>query len=114
MRLDRAFPLHATDAPKSLAQDCRFEFELAFVGNVLVVAAAADAKVPAGGLRALRRGFEHPLDPPAHEFLLLLKRSHRHHFIGQDERHKHGVAVGMAQALAPVHEFFNFDVHDGL
>ena len=50
MNSDFAGPFNAADAPKRLAQDFRFVFELRFVGNVLIIAAAADAE-----MRAARR-----------------------------------------------------------
>ena len=57
MRLDRARPLDAPDAPERLAQNFRFIANLRFVRHVLVLAAAAAPKVRARRRDALRRGF---------------------------------------------------------
>ena len=46
--------------------------ELRFVGNVLVIAAAANAEVRAGRRDALGRWLDHPLQSRTNEFLLLL------------------------------------------
>ena len=79
-----------------LAQNLRFELQLALVRNVLIMAAAALLEVWAARLDAIGRCFDQLRDGAAREPRLLLPDLGLNLFPGQHERHehRHAAAVG--------------------
>ncbi len=102
MSCDLARPFNASDSTERLAQDFGFVCELRFVGDVLVIAAAANAKMRASRGRAVRRRFEQALQARANEFLFLLDRRGGDALRRKHKGHEHGRAIMMRQALAAI------------
>jgi hypothetical protein len=99
------------EPPQRLAENFGLVFELSFVRDVLIVAAAANAEVGASRRLALGRGFEQPIHARAHELLFFLDRQRGDTLRRENEWHEYGRAIVMRQAVAAVNQFFDCDVH---
>src|SRR5690349_19150147 len=69
VRLNRALPLHAPDPRERFPKNFGLVLQLGFIGDMLVMAPAADTEVRAGSGRALGRRRNHLLDAPTDELL---------------------------------------------
>jgi len=94
---------------QGFAQDNLLEGQLGCVVRVLVVAAAADAEVRAGGRDALRRGADDLLDFGSRVAGLARCDAHARLFARQRERHKNGLAFKARQECAAVDRLPDFD-----
>jgi hypothetical protein len=113
--LSRQFNLR--DPPQRLAQNFSFELQLPLVGNMLVVASAALAKVRATSLDAIGRRLDPLRHRAAREPRLLLPDLGVNSFTGQHEWNKHGHAAPVraggsaGQTVAAVDQFFDGEKH---
>ena len=83
--------------------------QLRCVVRVLIVAAAARAKVRAGGHNALRRGGDDLFRFGGRVAALVLRDPHPRLFAGQRERHKHRLAFHASQKCTAVDGLLDFD-----
>ena len=88
-------------------QDVALDFELPFVGRVLVVAPAAACEIGAARGDAIGRGFEHGCRAGAQQAGLFLTGLGADAFTGQHERRKNYAAIQTREAITPVNQFFN-------
>ena len=101
------------DALKSFAENLRFEFELALVGNVLVVAAAALLKIRAAGSDAVGGCVKELGEGGAGETGLFLVEFGLDFFAGENEGDEdgHAAAIGAGgsagQTVAAIDQFFD-------
>jgi hypothetical protein len=79
------------------------------VAGVLIVAAAADAEVWAGGRDALRRGADNFFGFGGRVAGLALRDAHPRLFAGQREWHKNSLAFDAGQKGAAVDWLLDFD-----
>ena len=107
MRLDRPLPMQPAQPRKRFAQNFGLVAELQFVGNMLIVASPAYAKVGACRGRAIGGRRPDLRHPAANEFLSPLHRLDGYVLIRQDERSKHSVALVVRKALASIDQLFN-------
>jgi hypothetical protein len=96
-------------ALQRFAQDGLFESQLALIVRVLVMAAAANAEVRAGGRNALRRGANNLLGLGGRIAGFALRNAHPRLLAGQRERHKNGLALQPSQKSATVDWLLDFD-----
>lgn len=92
MGFDLAGPVDAAEAAESFAKNFNLVLKLAFVGNVLIIAAAAAAEMRARRGDAFARGFEHAIEFGADKFFLAIEGAGIDFFAGQDERDEDGRA----------------------
>lgn len=111
VRGDRSGPIDAPDAAQSFAENVGFEFELRFVGNLLVIAAAAIAEVAAVRDEAFGRRLQHLFEFRANEFLFLLDGVGADQFSGHHERNENRRAFVMRESFTAVNQFLDCYVH---
>ena len=113
MHFDVERQLQLGGAPQALAQNLFLDLELVVVAGMLVVAAAAAAKVWAGGLDAVRRRLDDGFNGRPGKSLLLFGKGSLDFFSAQDEGNEHGFAAsavvgGQAgQAVAAIDQLFD-------
>src|SRR5262249_23181153 len=107
VRVNVAVPANAAEPRKCLAKDLDLKPNLLLKGYVLVVAASTLSEMRASGClpSACRRRDFDQLRP--NHFLLAGFGAGANLFPRQNVRHKDGIAVGMAEAIASVHELLN-------
>ena len=102
MRGNLARPFDSPDSPERLAQDFGFVLELRFIGDVLIIAATANAKMRTSRGRTVGRRLEHSLHARANELLFLFDRRGGDPLRRKHKGYEHGRAVVMREALAAV------------
>ena len=107
MCFDLAGPIDSAHARKRFAQNLEFEFHLRFVTSMLIVAAAASSEVRAYRLDARRVRFQDFQRFGPRQFFLPRSYFRAYFFSGQDVRHEHRVSLGVAQAVAAIHQLLN-------
>ena len=107
---DRAVPLQPPEARKRFAKNFGLVAKLQFVGDMLIVAAAADAEVGAQRYGAIGRRRLDLCHPAANEFLARLHGLDGDALIRQNEGSKHGMALVMREALASIDQLFDSHV----
>ena len=112
MRGNLAGPVDPADAPERFAQDFGLVFQLRFVRNVLVIAAAANAEMNAARGGAFGRRLEDALDAGANELLSLLDGRGGDALGRQNKRDEDGRAVVVRETFASIDQFFDGDFHE--
>ena len=112
MRDDLAFPLQLAIAQKRFFQNGALVFQLCGVARVLVMAAAACAKIRAWRRNPVGRRLEYLIDSGAGEAAFFLDDGGANFFRGQHKWRKDRLALRKpGKAIAAVHEFFDCQVH---
>jgi len=118
MQTNFFFQLDFRDALQRLAQDLRFEFQLARVRNVLIVAAAALLKIRAARLDSIGRSLNQTREISTRETRLLLPDVSVDLFTRQYKRdeYSHAATIGTGrcagETVAAIDQFFNGEKHD--
>ncbi len=98
-----------TGAFQRLAENLLLEFELRFVVSMLVLASAADAKMPARGRDPLRSRRLNLLGLSRRIASLVFNDANAALLAGQCQRHKDGLAVDTRKKRAAINRLF--DLH---
>jgi hypothetical protein len=95
-------PIDASDPAQRIAHKAGLGFELSCVFDMLKLAAAAVAEVPANGFSAVRRGFYYFLDNRARELLFSFDEPDPHTIAGRAERDKDYEPIKAGDRVAAV------------
>src|SRR5262249_61684342 len=107
-----ALPLEFAFTQKGLLENAPLVFQLRRVSAMLIVAAAAAAKVRARWLHAVGGRLEHLVDGGAREAAFFLHDGGAHLLRRQYERKKYRLALGKpGQTIAAIDELFDRQVH---
>ena len=118
MQLNLILQLDFRNALQGLAQNLRFESQLALVRNVLIVATAAALEIRAARLDSIGRSLDQTRDVTPSETGLLLPYLGFHLLSRQHKWNKYSHAApvetgsGASQPIAAVDQFFNGEKHD--
>ena len=113
MNLDLRPDFELGSAAEGFAQNLFLDFELMFVGGVLVMAASAAREIRTGGRDAMGRSLDNRFGVRASESGLLLSDRSFDSFPRQNERQKNRLAAAtlvggkVGKAVAAVNHFFD-------
>lgn len=108
--------LDLRDTPEILFQNCRFDFELMLVAGMLIVTAAAGAKVRAVWLNTIRRSLQNPLRPRSGKSALFFKQRGFYLFAFQNKGNEHRFAAPVfigsqaGETIPAINKFFNSEL----
>jgi hypothetical protein len=109
---DFALPVKLAVAQQSLFQDGALVFQLRGVARMLIVAAAAGAKIRTRWSNPVWRGFDYLINRGAGEAAFFLDDRRADFFRRQHKGRKDRLAFRKpGKAVAAIHEFFDCQVH---
>jgi hypothetical protein len=105
-------PIDAAYSLQRIAHKAYFGFKLRFIVDVLELAPAAVAEVPARRFTSRRRGLQYAIDHRASERLLSLGNSNPEPLVGRGERNEDGESAVPSYSVAAISQPFSCHFDD--